>query len=87
MNKILLYHEKLMQLILIREKMDADALIDGLYEMITMNPKDTVINSELTGYDYQGISLMMDHFLEREQYEKCAILKQLINKDSFNENS
>jgi hypothetical protein len=87
MNRTIAYHENLVKLLLLRENMDMDLLIDNLYEFLIVEYDAHQNNPLPSDIEQQAVLLMIQHFQQKEEYEKCAVLKQLIINDSCNRNS
>ena len=73
-------HDLMLEILMLREKKDMDAFMDKLYEAITMELKDVLDNIGPNSGKQEAISIMIRHFQNKEEYEKCAILQKLNQK-------
>lgn len=71
------FHKALLELIRLREKENLDSFIDKLYiSLINDWKEESDIQIEVTGKQ-TTILMMIEHFIQKEEYEKCAVLKEL----------
>jgi hypothetical protein len=80
MNSNLL-HSTLLELISLREK-NKDAYINKMYDVLTGESSGLLNDSCMTHEFRMAIFTMIDHFLHTEEYEKCAVLKSLLETNS-----
>jgi hypothetical protein len=77
-----LSHDILLELLSLRNKKDIDLFMDKLYESLigeitgVLDPESMTIEHRL------ALSLMIQHFLSKEEYEKCAALQKMICKET-----
>ena len=70
------YHEILMELIHLREK-DYDGFMDKLYDALSGEFKDMINDPTPVAEKERAIWTMINHFSDKEEYEKCAELQKL----------
>lgn len=73
------YSKILLDLIHLRNT-DYDAFMDRLYEALTGEFKDAIDDKSPVEEKTQAIWTMINHFSKREEYEKCADLKKLVDQ-------
>lgn len=73
------YHKMLIDLIKLRET-DYPAFMNKLYEALSGEFKGAIHDSKPKEEKVQAILTMIEHFSEREEYEKCAELKKLVEQ-------
>jgi hypothetical protein len=78
-NDIPKYQSTLVDLVKLRYA-DYDAFMDRLYEALRGDYKDAINDATPVGNKKQALATMIDHFQEKEEYEKCAELQKLINQ-------
>lgn len=71
-------HEILIELIGLREKKDFSALMYKLYEAFEGPFNYIFDHSNLSPELLTTLSMMINYFQEKEEYEKCAVLKKLM---------
>lgn len=59
---------------------DYDAFMDRLYEALHGEFKDAVNDATPADNKKQALATMIEHFQEKEEYEKCAELQKLIKQ-------
>ena len=67
-----------MELIHLREK-DYDGFMNKLYDALSGEFKDMINDPAPVTEKERAIWTMIDHFAEKEEYEKCAELQKLAN--------
>ena len=70
------YHDLLIELINLKRQ-DYGKFMEKLYEAITGEYVDVLKDSEPIGEKQKAMAAMIQYFQEKEEYEKCAKLKQL----------
>jgi hypothetical protein len=75
-------HETILELIQLREKRDLDAIIDKLYDALASDLKNSLNFITLFDWNREAILIMINHFLQKEEYEKCAVLKMLLKNNT-----
>jgi hypothetical protein len=70
------YHEILMELIHLREK-DYDGFMNKLYDALSGEFKDMIHDPTPASEKERAIWTMINHFADKEEYEKCAELKKM----------
>lgn len=73
------YHQILMELIRLRET-DYDAFMDKLYEALSGEFREVVQDNSPVVEKNQAITTMIKYFSDREEYEKCADLKKMMDQ-------
>jgi hypothetical protein len=68
-----------MELIHLREK-DYDGFMNKLYEALSGEFKDMVHDPVPVAEKERAIWTMINHFSDKEEYEKCAELQKLANE-------
>lgn len=77
------FHNILLELISLREKKDIDAFFEKLYQSITEPISGIEFRKNIIPEFNNIISMMIYHFSNKEEYEKCAILKNIIYQNSI----
>lgn len=70
-------HSILLELISLRHKEDLDAFMDKLYQAMIGEFRETLFTPSIMLEDREIIPMMIDHFIIKEEYEKCALLKYM----------
>jgi len=73
-------HELLLNLMNLRQKKDRDAFMDKMYEALTGEFSGALDGDNLTNEHRLALSIMIDHFLQKEEYEKCAVLNRVLQR-------
>lgn len=73
------YHRILLDLIKLRET-DYDGFMNKLYEALNGRFRDVIHDTSPAGEKRQAIWSMIEHFSAKEEYEKCADLKRLVEE-------
>lgn len=73
------YHQILLELIKLRET-DYDAFMEKLYEALAGEFRDVVNDGSPMAEKSQALNTMIKHFSDREEYEKCADLKKMMDQ-------
>ena len=71
------YQKILMELVHLREK-DYDGFMDRLYSALSGEFKDMVQDPAPVEEKSQALRTMIQHFQDKEEYEKCAVLKTMV---------
>ena len=71
------YHDLLLELINLRKE-DYGKFMDKLYEALSGEFKDTIHDGTPTKEKKDAIWIMIKHFQDKEEYEKCAELKKIV---------
>lgn len=73
-------HDLLVELLSLREKKDLDSIFQKLYQFISEPTSgQEYINAAIPDTNYI-LSKMINHFSNKEEYEKCAIIRNIINQ-------
>lgn len=72
------YSKILLDLIHLRQT-DYDAFMNRLYEALTSEFKDVINDTNLVSEKSQALWTMIKHFEKKEDFEKCAELKKLVD--------
>lgn len=75
----LAYHEILVELLALRET-DYDGFMQKLYEALNGEFRDMVNDDSPIGEKKKALWTMLEHFEDREEYEKCANLKRMLDE-------
>lgn len=70
------YHELLVELLHLREK-DYDEFMNRMYEALCGEFREMVHDTAPIEEKQKALTTMMEHFAEKEEYEKCAELKKM----------
>ena len=81
-----LSHDVMLELISLRNGSDMDLFMDKLYIALSAEFKGMLDTQSMTNEHRLALSFMIDHFLQKEEYEKCAVLKKMICSSSNKEN-
>ncbi len=54
-----------------------DELMEVFYNLITSSPEDILSYNETSEYKIKKLDYLLGFFEEREQYERCAKIKEL----------
>ena len=73
------YHEILMELIVLREQ-NYELFMDKLYEALSGDFRQMVNDDSPLDEKSQALRTMIEHFEVREEYEKCATLKEMLDE-------
>lgn len=75
-------HDLLVELVSLREKKDIDSIFEKLYQFI-LEPTSGLeyINAAIPDINYI-LSMMIKHFSDKEEFEKCAIIRNIIIENS-----
>lgn len=73
------YHKILLDLIQLRDT-DYDAFMDKLYEALNGKFRGMIHDTAPESEKKQAIWSMIEHFSAKEEYEKCADLKKIVEK-------
>lgn len=73
------YHQILLELIKLRET-NYDLFMEKLYEALSGEFRDVVNDGSPLEEKSQALNTMIQYFSEREEYEKCADLKKMIDR-------
>jgi hypothetical protein len=68
----------MLELLSLRNGSDMDLFVDKLYEALTREFMGMLDSDTITNEHRLALSYMIDHFLHKEEYEKCAVLKKMI---------
>lgn len=72
------YHDLLVELIILKQK-DYDQFMDRLYEALSGEYKDVINSTDPIDEKRKALSTMIAFFQTKEEYEKCAQLKKMID--------
>jgi hypothetical protein len=75
-------HELLLNIMNLRQKKDRDAFMDKMYQALTGEFSGVLDGDNMTKEHRLALSLMIEHFQKKEEYEKCAALQKLIFKET-----
>jgi hypothetical protein len=81
-----LSHDIMLELLSLRNGSDMDLFIDKLYIAVSEEFMGVLDTQSMTNEHRLALSFMVDHFLEKEEYEKCAVLREMIYSSSNKEN-
>lgn len=70
-------HNILLELLSLRQKEDLDAFMDKLYQAMTGEFRETLFTPTIMAENRDIITMMIDHFVNKEEYEKCTLLKYM----------
>ena len=70
-------HSILLELLSLRQKEDLAAFMDKLYQAMTGEFRETLFTPSIMAENREIILMMIDLFLIKEEYEKCALLKYM----------
>jgi hypothetical protein len=73
------YHTILLELIKLRDT-DYDGFMNKLYEALNGRFRNAINDTAPAGEKRQAIWSMIEHFSAKEEYEKCADLKRLVEE-------
>lgn len=71
-------HEFLLLLIEKRSQGNLNGVMEELYSGLTSSPAKNSLFTEIYAIDPEILNIMMDHFLQKEEYEKCEQIKDLL---------
>ena len=71
------HHDIVLELISLRQKKDLDAFMDKLYQAMIGEFRETLFTPAIMSENREIIPMMIDHFIIKEEYEKCALLKYM----------
>jgi len=71
-------HETLIELINLRNTGDVDPFMDLLFEALTGEFKHLAGKVAADRQTQEAVEVMILHFQKKEEYEKCAILKSMM---------
>ncbi|HII95366.1 MAG TPA: hypothetical protein HA367_06505 [Candidatus Methanofastidiosum sp.] len=72
------YHDLLVELITLKQK-DYDQFMERLYETLSGEYKDVINSADPVDEKRKALSTMIAFFQAKEEYEKCAQLKKMID--------
>jgi len=75
------YHKILLELMQLRET-DYDQFMNKLYEALNGQFRSAIHDSEPKEDKRQAIWTMIEYFSNKEEYEKCADLKRMVEEIS-----
>lgn len=75
------YHDILLDLLKLREQFNMDSFVEKLYETLSGGNSPFLDGYNMTCKQKAAISTMIDYYQQKEEYEKCAVLKRM-SKDS-----
>jgi hypothetical protein len=67
----------LLELLSLRQERDLDAFMDKLYQAMIGEFRETLFTPSIMAENREIIPMMIDHFIFKEEYEKCALLKYM----------
>jgi hypothetical protein len=70
-------HDLLIELMQLREKKDPGAIFDKLYQYFTVTESEIDFIKNLLPEFRDVLPIMIKHFSDKEEYEKCAVLRNL----------
>jgi hypothetical protein len=62
------------------QNQEPDAFYDLIYEAIAEDPSRAIDEGSIAEKKIKALDKMIDHYLEREEYERCALLHDLKKK-------
>jgi len=62
------------------QNQEPDAFYDLIYEAIAEDPSRAIDEGSIAEKKTKALDKMIDHYLEREEYERCALLHDLKKK-------
>lgn len=75
------YNDLLLELMRLK-KTDYDKFMRKMYEAVSGEFKDALHNNDPIDTKAKALNTMIQYFQDREEYEKCAVLKKMA--DSLN---
>lgn len=72
-----LYDEDFLKLLLSMHDQDPDKFMDLVMEVIRNNPELVVNDESSPEKKALALSRIREHYVEKEEYENCAIIKEL----------
>ena len=75
-------HNLLIELMTLREKKDPDAIFDKLYQYITVTESGIDFIKNIMPEIRDILPIMIKHFSDKEEFEKCAVLRNVISHES-----
>lgn len=72
------YKDLVSELITLRDQ-DYNKFMDKLYEAITGEFKSILNDSDPISKKLNSLNTMISHFVDKEEYEKCAKIKELVD--------
>jgi hypothetical protein len=78
-NKKPSYQQMLFELLQLRES-DYEGFMQKLYEALSGDFRQMVNDDSPLDEKSQALRTMIEHFEVREEYEKCAILKEMLDE-------
>ena len=76
------FHEIMLELLKLREHYNMDPFIEKLYEALSGVNSPFLDGSNMTNKQKEAISTMIDYYQQKEEYEKCAVLKRMVEDSS-----
>ena len=72
--------DDLVKLLALREKKDFDAFIEEMYEVLTGSFRNFIEATNISKDKRIAFEMMIEHYQQKEEYEKCAVLYKLVSK-------
>jgi hypothetical protein len=73
-------HQLLIDLMNPLNRANKDLYMDKFYAAITGEFSDLFLDKNLSGKMNDACSLLKDHYILKEDYEKCAVLNKLLSQ-------
>ena len=73
-------HDNMLELLSLRNGSDMDLFVDKLYIALSEEFMGILDTQSMTNEHRHALSFMIDHFLQKEEYEKCAVLNRVLQR-------
>lgn len=72
--------QELLKKMLALQNQDPESFYDLIYDAIAEDPARAMDEGSIPEKKIQALDKMIQHYLEREEYERCGLLHELKNK-------